>query len=105
MESLIDYLSFVALVIVVILLAWSLLLAHREKSRKLTIRGRLAGLRKKIDDLPDNSDEDRAKKEILYRELILEYLGNILGEVELLRTVKAEKSKGEKKTKSRSKKK
>lgn len=99
MDNTINYLSFIALIIVVILLAWSLLLARRERTRKITARGRLADLRNKIDSLPDGSDEARAKKETLYRELTLEYLGSILGEIEQLRSRKTEKPRGEKKQK------
>ena len=105
MDNLINYLSFIALVLVVILLIWSLLLTHREKTRKLTIRGRLASLRKKIEALPDNTDENKSKKETLYRELTLEYLENIMGEVEQLKSAKAEKTKLEKKARSKSQKK
>ncbi|MEE9553711.1 MAG: hypothetical protein V3W18_05385 [candidate division Zixibacteria bacterium] len=57
------------------------------------MRGRLASLRRKIESLPDDSEEARAKKETLYRELSLEYLENILGGIETLQTVKTEKPK------------
>lgn len=65
----------------------------------MTIRGRLANLRKKIEALPDDTDENKAKKKTLYRELTLEYLENILGEVERLKPAKAAKSEKPKKDK------
>ncbi len=65
MDNLVNYLSFFALILVVILLAWSLMLTHREKARKSTLRGRLANLRKKIEALPDDTDENKAKMETL----------------------------------------
>ena len=74
MDNLVNYLSFAALILVVILLVWSLMLTHRERTRKLTIRGRLANLRKKIEALPDDTDENKAKKETFYRELTLSTL-------------------------------
>lgn len=108
MDNLVNYLSFFALILVVILLAWSLMLTHREKVRKSTLRGRLANLRKKIEALPDDTDENKTKKETLYRELSLEYLENILGEVEGLKAAKAaksEKPKQDKKSKTKPRKK
>ncbi len=71
----------------------------------MTIRGRLANLRKKIEALPDDTDENKAKKETLYRELTLEYLENILGEVERLKPAKAAKSEKDKKSKTKPRKK
>ena len=97
MEKLISYLSFIALILVVILLIWSLVLTRRERVKKVTARSRLAGLRGKIDALPDKTDEDKLKKESLYRELTLEYLDNILGGVERLRTAPSEKKKSRRK--------
>lgn len=97
--------SFVALILVVILLIWSLALAYKERSRKVTIRGRLAALRRKVESLPDGTDEEKSKKEILYRELFLEYLENILGEVESLKTKAGSKPDSAKKRKTSRKKK
>lgn len=82
MDTLVSYVSLIALIIVVMLLIWSLILAHRDRSRKITVRGRLASLRKKIESLPDDTEENRAKKDSLYRELSLEYLENILAGIE-----------------------
>lgn len=103
MEELISYLSFIALILVVILLIWSLILTRRERVKKVTARSRLARLRGKIDALPDNTDEDRLKKESLYRELTVEYLDNILGGVEQLRAGPSEK-KESRRTKAKKKK-
>jgi len=105
MDNLISYLSFIALILVVILLIWSLALSYREKSRKLTVKGRLATLRRKIESLPDETKEDRSRKEALYRELNLEYLENILGGIEQLRSSAKGKSAAGKKAKSEKKKK
>ena len=105
MDNLISYFSLAALILVVILLAWSLALSHREKTRKITAKGRLATLRKKIESLPDETEEDKSKKEALYRELTLEYLENILGGIEQLRSSAREKSAAGKKAKSEKKKK
>ena len=84
MENLISYLSFIALILVVILLIWSLILTRRERAKKVTAKSRLARLRRKIEALPEDTDENRSKKESLYTELTLEYLDNILGGVEKL---------------------
>lgn len=105
MDNIVSFLSFIALVLVVILLTWSLILAHREKSRKLSAKGRLSSLRQKIESLPNETDEDKSRKEALYRELHLEYLDNILGGIEQLKSSIKEKSKQGKKEKPEKKKK
>jgi len=97
MENLISYLSFIALILVVVLLIWSLVLTRRERAKKVTAKSRLARLRGKIEALPEKTDEDRLKKESLYRELTLEYLDNILGGVEQLRAGPSEKKESRKK--------
>ena len=51
MENLISYLSFIALILVVILLIWSLILTRRERAKKVTAKSRLA-----------NSQDKKAKK-------------------------------------------
>jgi len=101
MDNIISYVSFAALLLVVVLLLWTLILSYRERSRKITAKGRLSALRKKIDSLSDATDEDKAKKETLYRELILEYLENILGNIEQMRV--PVKVKGKKSPKKRKK--
>jgi hypothetical protein len=103
MDDLISYVSLFALILVVILLVWSLILTHREKARKMTVRGRLAALRKKIDSLPDNTEEDKSRKKALYDELTLEYLENILGGIEQLKIGPRDKGKIIKKTRKKKK--
>ncbi len=100
MENLISYLSFIALILVVILLIWSLILTRRERAKKVTAKSRLARLRNKIEALPEDTDEERLKKDSLYRELTVEYLDNILGGVEKLSARPSEK-KEKKKTKKK----
>ncbi len=97
MENLISYLSFVALILVVILLIWSLILTRRERAKKVTAKSRLARLRSKIETLPEDTDEERLKKDSLYRELTVEYLDNILGGVEKLSARPSEKKEPRKK--------
>lgn len=97
MENLISYLSFIALVLVVILLIWSLILTRRERAKKVTAKSRLARLRNKIEALPEDTDEERLKKNSLYRELTVEYLDNILGGVEKLSARPSEKKEPRKK--------
>jgi hypothetical protein len=72
---------------------------YEQKTRKTTARSRLAELRKKIDALPEATDVEKVKKEALYKELHLEYLDNILGEMERMQAGLA-KREG-KKSKSR----
>jgi hypothetical protein len=97
MGNLISYLSFIALILVVILLIWSLILTRRERAKKVTAKSRLARLRGKIEALPEKTDEDRSKKESLYRELTLEYLDSILGGVEKLRAGPSDRKEARKK--------
>ena len=65
MENLITYFSFIALILVVILMIWSLILTRRERAKKVTAKSRLARLRNKIEALPEDTDEERSKKERL----------------------------------------
>jgi hypothetical protein len=99
MEKFISYFSLVALILVLILLTWAVILMYEQKTRKTTARSRLAELRKKIDALPEATDVEKVKKEALYKELHLEYLDNILGEMERMQAGLA-KREG-KKSKSR----
>jgi hypothetical protein len=99
MEKFISYFSLVALILVLILLTWAVILMYEQKTRKTTARSRLAELRKKIEALPEATDEEKVKKEALYKELHLEYLDNILGEMEKMQAGLA-KREG-KKSKSR----
>ncbi len=105
MEQAITYISFIAIIIVVILLIWTLILNYQErKSRNVTLRNRLAQLRRKIDSLPHGSEDDKIKKDNLYRELFFEYFEHILANIEDLRKslsagqkAAADRSKKEKK--------
>ncbi len=101
MNNWISYLSLAALILVIILLVWSLVLTHREKAKKITARSRLSRLRSKVETLPEKTDDDHQKKDQLFRELILEYLDNILGEVERVKGT----AEGKKQAKTRGKKK
>lgn len=105
MESLSSYLVFGALVVVVILLVWALILINQERHRKVTARSRLANLRKKVEEMPEATEEDREKKELLHRELYLEYFDNILGEIEKIQIQLSKKTQDAKKSKKESKKK
>jgi len=69
----------------------------------------LAQLRKKIESLPEKTEEERAKKDALFRELSFEYFENILGGIDSIKnttTKKPDKKKEKKpkKPKKRSKK-
>jgi hypothetical protein len=101
MEAFISYFSLVALILVLILLTWAIILIYQEKTRKVTARSRLAELRKKVEALPEDTEEDKSKKAILHRELHLEYLDNILGEIEKIRAGLAKRAKEGKKSKGR----
>jgi len=91
-----SYISFIGIILVVILVIWSLVLNYQERKKgKLPKRSRLSQLRKKIDALPEKTDEDMAKKEKLYRELSLELLENIYGELEDIKTAISKKEKKE----------
>ena len=82
METFISYFSMIALIVVLIMLTWAIILMYEQRRRKVTSRSRLAELRKKVEALPENSEEDKTKKEQFRRELYLEYFDNILGEIE-----------------------
>jgi hypothetical protein len=105
MEEFISYFSMFALILVLILLTWAIILMYEQKSRKVTARSRLAELRKKIDALPESTDEEKTKKKLLQKELNLEYLDNILGEIEKLQVSMSKKSKEPKRSLIRRKKK
>ena len=99
MENAISYFSSAALVLVIILLVWSLILAYNERSRRTTARSRLAELKKKVEALPESTDEEKTRKEQMHRELYLEYFDNILGEIEKVQTSLAKKFQADKKSK------
>ncbi len=101
MESLSSYLVFGALVVVVILLVWALILINQERHRKVTARSRLAVLRKKVEELPEATEEEKEKKETLHRELYLEYFDNILGEIEKIQNQLSKKVQESKKAKKK----
>jgi hypothetical protein len=104
MEVFISYFSLVALILVLILLTWALILMYQERTRKATSRSRLAELRKKVEALPEETDEEKNRKNQLHRELNLEYLDNILGEIEKIQANLTKKAKEAKKSKTRQKK-
>jgi len=82
METFISYFSLIALILVLIMLTWAIILMYDQRRRKTTSRSRLGELRKKVESLPENSDDEKIKKEQYRRELYLEYFDNILGEIE-----------------------
>ncbi len=99
MEEFISYFSLFALILVLILLTWAIILMYQERTRKVTARSRLAELRKKIEALPEGTDEERDKKAALHRELHLEYLDNILGAVEKVQSGLTKKTQDSRKSK------
>ena len=99
MEKFISYFSLVALILVLILLTWAIILMYEQKSRRVTARSRLAELRKKVEALPEETDEEKTRKEALNKELNLEYLDNILGEIEKMQAKLAKKARDSKKRK------
>ena len=99
MEKFISYFSLVALILVLILLTWAIILMYEQKSRRVTARSRLAELRKKVEALPEETDEEKTRKEALNKELSLEYLDNILGEIEKMQAKLAKKARDSKKRK------
>ena len=110
MSGAISYFTFFAILVVVILLIWSLVLTYKDKkARSVSAAKRLAQLRKKIEALPEKTDEERAKKDALFRELSFEYFENILSGVDSIKTSASKKpdkkaSKPSGKTKKSSKK-
>jgi hypothetical protein len=99
MSDIISYISFFAILIVVILLIWSLVLTYKDKrTRSITAARRLSQLRRKIEALPEKTDEERAKKEALFRELSFEYFENILAGID---SVKSSASKKQEKKKEK----
>ena len=94
MTGMISYISLFAILLVVALLIWSLVLTYQDKkSRKLSVGKKLSQLRRKIDSLPGESDEEKAKKDALYRELSFEYFENILGGLESMKSASDNKPK------------
>jgi hypothetical protein len=102
MSDAISYISFFAIILVVILLIWSLVLTYKDKkARSASAARRLGQLRKKIEALPEKTDEDKAKKDALFRELSFEYFENILNGIDSMKSAhpKNPDKKAEKKTK------
>jgi hypothetical protein len=104
MEEFISYFSLVALILVLILLTWAIILMYQERTRKVTARSRLAELRKKVEALPEETDEEKSRKNQLHRELNLEYLDNILGEIEKIQVNMAKQTQEIKKSTAKRKK-
>ncbi|UCC78797.1 MAG: hypothetical protein JSW64_11005 [Candidatus Zixiibacteriota bacterium] len=97
MSDMISYISFFAILLVVILLIWSLALTYKDKkARMMSAAKRLSQLRKKIEALPEKTDEEKAKKDALFRELSFEYFENILTGVDSIRTAGSQKSEKKK---------
>jgi len=92
MNELFSYLIVGILLVVVVLLTWSLILIREDRKRKSSMRTRLAHLKKKVEDMPDSSPEEREKKDALQTELVLEYLENMLGEIEKLKAAISKKA-------------
>lgn len=103
MEELISHISLAALILVLILLTWAIILIYKERTRKVTSRSRLAELKKKVEALPEETDEEKIKKDLMHRELYLEYFDNILGELEKIQNNLAKKAEGAKKAKKKQK--
>ena len=99
MDNAVSYFSSAALVLVIILLIWSLILAYKERSRKITARSRLAELKKKVEALPETTDDEKVRKELMHRELYLEYFDNILGEIEKVQVNLTKRLQADKKSK------
>jgi flagellar biosynthesis/type III secretory pathway M-ring protein FliF/YscJ len=105
MNEMVEYISLFAILLVVVLLIWSLVLTYKDnRRRKVTAARRLAELRRKIEALPEKTDEDKARKDALFRELSFEYFENILGGIDSIKSSAADKSKKEKKPKKPKKK-
>ena len=110
MSDLMSNVSFFAILLVVILLIWSLVLTYKDKkARSISAAKRLLRLREKIEALPDKTDEEKAKKEALFRELSFEYYDNILAGIDSIKIFASKKQdkkkeKQSKKTKKTSRK-
>jgi type VI protein secretion system component VasK len=93
MSDLMSNISFFAILLVVVLLVWSLVLTYKDKrARMVSAAKRLTQLRKKIEALPEKTDEERAKKDALFRELSFEYFENILNGIDSIKTLSSKKS-------------
>lgn len=96
----ISYVSLFAILLVVVLLIWSLVLTYKDKKRRtVTAAKRLAQLRRKIEALPEKTDEEKSRKNAMFRELSFEYFENILGGIDTIKgsTEKKPEKKKEKK--------
>ena len=86
MSEMISYISFFAILLVVILLIWSLVLTYKDKkARTKSAAKRLSQLRRKVEALPEKTEEERAKKDALFRELSFEYFENILSGIDSIK--------------------
>jgi hypothetical protein len=97
-----SYITFFAILVVVIILIWSLVLTYKDKkTRTMSAARRLSQLRRKVEALPEKTDEERAKKDALFRELSFEYFENILGGIDSIKnpSVKNKQNKKDKKAK------
>jgi hypothetical protein len=102
MNDMISYISFFAILLVVILLIWSLVLTYKDKkARTRSAAKRLSQLRRKVESLPEKTEEEKAKKDALFRELSFEYFENILTGIDSLKTSATKKpvKKADKKSK------
>jgi flagellar biosynthesis/type III secretory pathway M-ring protein FliF/YscJ len=106
MDDMVSYVSLFAILLVVVLLVWSLVLTYKDKRRRtVTAAKRLAQLRRKIEALPEKTDEEKARKDALFRELSFEYFENILGGIDSIKSTSAKKPEKKKEKKSTKKKK
>lgn len=104
MDDTVSYISLFAILLVVVLLIWSLVLTYKDKKRRtVTAAKRLAQLRRKIEALPEKTDEEKAKKDALFRELSFEYFENILGGIDSIKSTSSKKT--DKKTEKKKEKK
>lgn len=102
----VSYVSLFAILLVVVLLVWSLVLTYKDKRRRtVTAAKRLAQLRRKIEALPEKTDEEKARKDALFRELSFEYFENILGGIDSIKDTSTKKPEKKKEKKTAKKKK
>jgi hypothetical protein len=101
-----SYITFFAILVVVILLIWSLVLTYKDKkTRTMSAARRLSQLRRKVEALPEKTDEERAKKDALFRELSFEYFENILGGIDSIKNPPAKNKQNKKDKKAKKSKK
>jgi flagellar biosynthesis/type III secretory pathway M-ring protein FliF/YscJ len=106
MDDMVSYISLFAILLVVVLLVWSLVLTYKDKRRRtVTAAKRLAQLRRKIEALPEKTEEEKARKDTLFRELSFEYFENILGGIDSIKSTASKKPGKNKEKKSKKQKK